>query len=138
MLELGNLETRRVIGDGNCGCYAFLASCAAAKELDRLLEQQPCDVRRGRLMGKDMATMKFLRRLAVRALNNTEWGRKLCLKHLPSSGEATWFWVTASARASLNAAFVIVGLRSRSDSMSYRDRTGRPTYSSSMPLDALT
>eukprot|EP00965_Chrysotila_dentata_P094429 3121781-Pleurochrysis_carterae.AAC.1 len=31
MLELGNLETRRFIGDGNCGYYAYLASCAAAK-----------------------------------------------------------------------------------------------------------
>eukprot|EP00965_Chrysotila_dentata_P130615 4318305-Pleurochrysis_carterae.AAC.1 len=31
MLELGNLETRREIGDGNCGYYAYFASCAAAK-----------------------------------------------------------------------------------------------------------
>eukprot|EP00965_Chrysotila_dentata_P167553 5533244-Pleurochrysis_carterae.AAC.1 len=39
-----------------------------------------------------MAGMKSLRCLAVRALNNTEWGCKLCLRHPPASGEATWFW----------------------------------------------
>eukprot|EP00965_Chrysotila_dentata_P125061 4133866-Pleurochrysis_carterae.AAC.1 len=39
-----------------------------------------------------MARMNLLCCLAVRALNNTEWERKLCLKHSPASGEATWFW----------------------------------------------
>eukprot|EP00965_Chrysotila_dentata_P076524 2526823-Pleurochrysis_carterae.AAC.1 len=43
-------------------------------------------------MGKDRARMKFLRRLAVRALINRECGRKFCLKHSPASGEATGFW----------------------------------------------
>eukprot|EP00965_Chrysotila_dentata_P076910 2539110-Pleurochrysis_carterae.AAC.1 len=43
MLELSNLETRRVIGYGNCGYYAYLASCGAAKVPDRVLEHQPCD-----------------------------------------------------------------------------------------------
>eukprot|EP00965_Chrysotila_dentata_P240613 6203811-Pleurochrysis_carterae.AAC.1 len=47
------------------------------------------------------------------------------------------FGITVSARASLNVALVIVGLSGQSGSMSYRDRTGRPT-SFSMPLDART
>eukprot|EP00965_Chrysotila_dentata_P244404 6205964-Pleurochrysis_carterae.AAC.2 len=66
MLDFGNLETRRVIGDGECGYYyAYSASCAAAKVPNRVLEHQPCGMRRGRLMGKDKARMGFLRRLAV-------------------------------------------------------------------------
>eukprot|EP00965_Chrysotila_dentata_P114813 3794968-Pleurochrysis_carterae.AAC.1 len=101
MLKLGNLEIRRVIGDGNCGYYAYLASCAAAKVPDRVLEHQACDMRRGRLMGKNRARIEFLRRLAMRALINTEWGRKFCLLHL---AQRHGFGITASARASLNAA----------------------------------
>eukprot|EP00965_Chrysotila_dentata_P182562 6028061-Pleurochrysis_carterae.AAC.4 len=46
-------------------------------------------------------------------------GRKLCLKHFPAFGEATLFGITASARASLKAALVIVCLRGQSESMSY-------------------
>eukprot|EP00965_Chrysotila_dentata_P157155 5192034-Pleurochrysis_carterae.AAC.1 len=43
MLELGNLKTRRVIGDGNCGYYAYLASCAAWRS-DVVLGSQPLHV----------------------------------------------------------------------------------------------
>eukprot|EP00965_Chrysotila_dentata_P055453 1839938-Pleurochrysis_carterae.AAC.3 len=96
MLELGNLETQRVIGDGNCSNYVSLASCAAAKVPDIAcwsISHATSDAADSCVMGKDsLARMEFLRRLAVRGLINTKWGRKLCLQYTPAAGESTWFW----------------------------------------------
>eukprot|EP00965_Chrysotila_dentata_P188730 6172915-Pleurochrysis_carterae.AAC.1 len=122
MLELGYLATRRVVGDGSCGYHAYLASCPAATVPDSLLEHQPCGMRRGRRMGKEKARMEFLRRLAMGALITIEWGRKLCLKHAPASGEAKWFWDYNLCTCKLNAALVS-GLRGPSESMSEQDGT---------------
>eukprot|EP00965_Chrysotila_dentata_P103923 3431818-Pleurochrysis_carterae.AAC.2 len=43
MLRLGNLELRRVAGDGNCACYAYIAGCEVFGVPDRVLHHQPAD-----------------------------------------------------------------------------------------------
>eukprot|EP00965_Chrysotila_dentata_P046422 1542395-Pleurochrysis_carterae.AAC.1 len=92
MLKLGNLETRRVFGDGNCGYYAYVTLHPV--QLLRCLiacwsiSHATCDDADS--WANDRAgTLEFLRRLAMRALINPEWVRNLCLKHSPASGEAT-------------------------------------------------
>eukprot|EP00965_Chrysotila_dentata_P082816 2731967-Pleurochrysis_carterae.AAC.1 len=79
MLRLGNLELRRVVGNGSCAYYAYRAGCEVFGVPDRVLHHQPADSGKTiNLQHPDQREQKFLRRVAVRCLTACDFGLVSC------------------------------------------------------------
>eukprot|EP00965_Chrysotila_dentata_P018180 604724-Pleurochrysis_carterae.AAC.1 len=81
MLELDNIELRRMWGDGACAYYFYMASCSACGVVDRVLDhklgdRRPDDSQMHILL--DFKNARFLRAVAVRSLLCCDWALDIC------------------------------------------------------------